>query len=163
MGYSMGSRVALEVAIADPERVVALVLGGIGGNFRDFRGAHAERELVARALEADDPSGFPPWALTYRRFADENRADRRALAACWRRPVRPLEMSELAAIRAPVLIVAGDRDRIAGDPETLARAIPGAEAVRLAGKDHTNAVGAREHRDAVRAFLERLRGEAPAR
>jgi pimeloyl-ACP methyl ester carboxylesterase len=156
MGYSMGARVALEVAIVHPERVDALVLSGIGGNFRDTRFRDKDREVVARALEADDPSDFPPWALTYRKFADQNHADRRALAACWRRAVRPPTEAELESIRAPTLIVVGDRDPVAGDPEPLARAIPGAEVVRLAGKDHMNAVGAKEHRIAVLAFLERL-------
>jgi len=155
-GYSMGARVALEVAIRDPERAEALVLSGIGGNFRDFGGSRRARELVAQALEADDPSGFPPWALTYRRFAEQNQADRRALAACWRRPIRGVREEELAAVRVPALIVVGDRDAVAGDPEPLVQAMPRAEGIRLAGKDHMSAVGAKEHRAAVIAFLQRL-------
>jgi pimeloyl-ACP methyl ester carboxylesterase len=55
----------------------------------------------------------------------------------------------------PTLVVVGDRDTVAGDPEPLASAIPKAELVRLAGKDHMTAVGAREHRAAVLSFLAR--------
>ena len=156
MGYSMGARVALDLAIDRPERVRALVASGIGANFREFGGTHAERELVAAALEADDPRSFPSFARFYRKFADESGADRRALAACWRRPVRPLELADLASIAAPTLFVVGDRDAVAGDPEPLARAMPDARVVRIPGKNHMNAVGAKEHRAAVIDFLARL-------
>ncbi len=153
MGYSMGARVALEVAITYPARMLALVLSGMGEGFRDFGGGRGDRETVARALEADDPSAFSAAARFYRSFADQTRQDRRALAACWRRSSRVVEPRDLAAIAAPTLVVVGDRDLVAGDAEPLARSIPGARLVRLAGKDHMNAVGAREHRRAVLDFL----------
>jgi len=156
MGYSMGARIALDVATAEPGRVRALVLSGMGANFREFGGTHEARELVAAALEAEDPSGFPSFARFYRTFADQSHADRRALAACWRRPFQRLEISDLATIRAPTLFAVGDRDAIAGDPEPLARAMPNARVVRLAGKNHMNAVGAKEHREAVIEFLASL-------
>jgi pimeloyl-ACP methyl ester carboxylesterase len=153
MGYSMGARVALEVGLRHPERVRALVLAGMGDEFRDFGGPRYDREIVARALEAEDTSGLSPGALFYRRFADQIRADRRALAACWRRPIRELDAADLAAVAVPVLLTVGDRDTIAGDPEPLAAAMPNARVVRLAGKDHMSAVGAKQHREAVLAFL----------
>ena len=62
MGYSMGARIALEVAVNAPARVYGLVLSGIGMSFRDFGGPEHDRETIARALEADDPSAFPPSA-----------------------------------------------------------------------------------------------------
>ena len=153
MGYSMGARVALEVAITHPERVRALVLSGIGPRMRDFGGGSGDRELVARALEADDPSRFPPSARVYRTFAEQNHQDRRALAACWRRPIRSVTADDLAAIPVPTLVTVGDRDTVAGDASPLAKAIPGAELVVLHGKDHMTAVGAKQHREAVIAFL----------
>jgi pimeloyl-ACP methyl ester carboxylesterase len=156
MGYSMGARIVLEIALARAGRARALVLGGIGANFRDFGKQEDEREIVARALEAEDPSVFPPAARFYRTFADQTGQDRRALAACWRRPIRTVTPSELATVAVPTLVVAGDRDTVAGDPGPLAAAIPGTSLVRLAGKDHMNAVGAREHRAVVLDFLSRL-------
>jgi pimeloyl-ACP methyl ester carboxylesterase len=156
MGYSMGARVALEVALRHPNRVRALVLAGMGSEFRDFGGPRYDREIVARALEADDTSGFAPGALFYRRFADQVRADRRALAACWRRPIREIGAADLAQVTVPVLLTVGDRDSIAGDPEPLASAMPNARIVRLAGKDHMSAVGAKQHREAVLGFLAEL-------
>jgi pimeloyl-ACP methyl ester carboxylesterase len=157
MGYSMGARVALEVGLRHPNRVRSLVLGGMGSEFRDFGGPRYDREIVARALEAEDTSGFAPGALFYRRFADQMHADRRALAACWRRPIREVDAADLAAVTVPVLLTVGDRDSIAGNPDPLASAMPSARVVRLAGKDHMSAVGAKQHREAVLAFL----GELP--
>ena len=156
MGYSMGARVALEVALTVPARVRGLVLSGMGMSFRDFGGSEHDREIVARALEAADPSAFPGSARFYRTFAEQSHADRRALAACWRRPIRVLDPAGLGAVSAPTLLVVGDRDAVAGDPEPLAHAMKQATLVRLAGKDHMNAVGAKAHRAAVLAFLEQL-------
>jgi pimeloyl-ACP methyl ester carboxylesterase len=156
MGYSMGARIALEVAVNAPARVYGLVLSGIGMSFRDFGGPEHDRETIARALEADDPSAFPPSARFYRTFAEQSHADRRALAACWRRPIRVIDPPALGDVATPTLFVVGDRDAIAGDPEPLALAMQHARVVRLAGKDHMNAVGAKMHRTAVLAFLEQL-------
>ena len=153
MGYSAGARIALEATLRHLERAAALALAGIGAAFRDFGGREGDREPVARALEADDQKDAPPHALVYRRFAEQNGGDLRALAAFWRRTCRRVTAAELGSIRVPTLVVAGDRDDVAGDPRPLAEAIPGAKLVLLPGKDHTNAVGARQHREAVLAFL----------
>jgi pimeloyl-ACP methyl ester carboxylesterase len=153
MGYSMGARVALEVAITRGRRVRKLVLSGIGAMFRDFGGPDNDREEVARAFEASDPSTCPPSARFYRDFAEKSGQDLAALAACWRRPIRVVRTPELRTLSMPTLVVAGDRDAVAGDPEPIARAIPVARLARLRGKDHMTAVGAREHRAAVLSFL----------
>ncbi|MGH7856093.1 MAG: alpha/beta fold hydrolase, partial [Candidatus Binatia bacterium] len=155
MGYSMGARVALDVAMRSADRCRALVLGGMGRNFfPDLGGPDREYEVIAATLEADDPSPFPPLAQSYRVFAQQTGGDLKALAACWRRPRPSASRSELSAIRLPTLVVVGERDEIAGDGKVLAEAIPGAEFVLLRGKDHLKAVGAKEHRGAVLAFLE---------
>ena len=153
MGYSMGARVALEVALTHADRVQAMILSGVGPHMRDFGGPSGDREIVAGALEADDPSGFPPAARFYRTFAEQNHQDRRALAACWRRPIRAVTREDLEAVAMPTLVAVGDRDGVAGDASPLARAIPGARLVLLQGKDHMTAVGAKQHREAVIAFL----------
>lgn len=153
MGYSMGARVALEVAITRGARVRRLILSGIGRAFRDLGGREEDREEVARALEASDPALYPPAVRFYRDFAEQSGQDLAALAACWRRPIRVVRTSELAALPMPTLVVAGDRDTVAGDPEPLAATIPGARLVRLQGKNHMTAVGARGHREAVLSFL----------
>ena len=144
---------ALDVAVTHPERVRALILSGIGPRMRDFGGGSGDRELVARALEANDASRFPASARFYRTFAEQNHQDRRALATCWRRPIRTVTADDLAAIAVPTLITVGDRDAVAGDASPLAKAIAGAELVMLHGKDRMTAVGAKQRREAVIAFL----------
>ncbi len=153
MGYSLGARVAREGGLTHPERVRALILSGIGGSFRDFGGARGDREIVAQALESDEPWKFPASARFYRKLADQTHGDCRALAPSGRRPIRPESQGELARIAVPTLVVVGDRDPVAGDPMPLVSAIPGARLVRLAGKDHMKAVGAKEHRSAVVELL----------
>ena len=164
MGYSMGARVGLELVLVCPERVRGLVLSGMGAAFRDLGGGTTgeDRDIVAGALEADDPSTFPAGARFYRTFADQTGQDRRALAACWRRPIRAVAPRELATISVPTLIAVGDRDEVAGDPDVLVSGIPGATLARLAGKNHMNAVGARQHRAAVLDLLARVESQRPA-
>ena len=62
-------------------------------------------------------------------------------------------MEELASIRVPVLVVAGEKDEVAGDVDTLVKAIPGAVGVTLPNRNHMNAVGDRGYKDAVLDFL----------
>jgi pimeloyl-ACP methyl ester carboxylesterase len=64
----------------------------------------------------------------------------------------------LGTIDIPVMVVIGTRDTWVGSADDLARAIPGAELVRLEGRDHLNAVGDKRYKDAVARFF----GGAPA-
>ena len=140
-GYSMGAIVTAGLLGAEP-RVRSAVLGGVGAAILGGRGGRdgsaARFGPIAAALEADDPttiSGAEPRA--FRAFADSTGADRLALAAVARARVSgPID---LGAVTVPVLAIAGDADVLAGDPEALAAAIPGATAVRVRG-DHLSAV-----------------------
>jgi len=138
VGYSMGARLALGLAMAAPERINHLVVGGIGGRLltpspRDDR--------MGQAMEADDPATIAePLLQSFRHFADEQGEDRLALAAFSRAPSWGFTADELFAVRIPTLVVAGARDALAGDPQELADAIPGAKAVTLQGCDHFNAI-----------------------
>jgi pimeloyl-ACP methyl ester carboxylesterase len=139
VGYSMGARIATELALTSPARVRSLTLAGIGGGL--ITGTQ-EAELIAEALEAETlGAGTDPRGRTFREFAERTRSDRAALAACMRalRVGRPTE--DLARLAVPVLVVVGSDDRIAGPPEPLARHLPGAAQVILPGRDHMKAVG----------------------
>jgi pimeloyl-ACP methyl ester carboxylesterase len=111
-------------------------------------------EAIARALEArakDDVAD--PGARAFRIFAEQTKSDLKALAACIRSSREKITAEELGKINLPVLVVAGEKDDVAGDVETLVRAIPGAKGVTLPGRNHMNAVGDRGYKDAVLAFL----------
>lgn len=138
MGFSMGARLALATALTHPERIDHLVLGGIGGKL--FEPA-AEPGAMAAAMTADDPETIAdPMLMSFRHFADEQGEDRLALAACSQGAGGTFTPAMLAGLNMPTLVVAGARDALAGDPEELAAAIPGARAVSLPGCDHFSAI-----------------------
>jgi pimeloyl-ACP methyl ester carboxylesterase len=72
-----------------------------------------------------------------------------------RSPRTPLTPEMAATIRCPTLIAVGTADDVAGDPQVLARAIPGAEVLAIPGRDHNRAVGDPVYRAGVLAFLDR--------
>lgn len=138
MGYSMGARIALACALARPERIDHLIAGGVGA--RMFEPPPAGHPMAA-TMEAADPGAIAePMLRSFRAFADEQGEDRLALAACARGLDFALKAEMLSSIRNPCLIVAGARDALAGDPQILADAIPGARAVTLPGCDHFSAI-----------------------
>ena len=152
VGYSMGARVALGVALAAPGRVANLILGGVGG-----RALESSRtgDVMAAAMEAEDPETIAePLLRSFRQFADEQGEDRLAIAAFTRAPSEPLNPDDLFALTMPVLVVAGARDGLAGDPQGLADLIRGARAVTLAGCDHFNAIPHALLKAAVFDFLD---------
>jgi pimeloyl-ACP methyl ester carboxylesterase len=59
----------------------------------------------------------------------------------------------LATIKVPVLVVVGEKDDVAGEIGPLLAAIPGATGVTLPKRNHMNAVGDRQYKDAVLTFL----------
>jgi pimeloyl-ACP methyl ester carboxylesterase len=155
-GYSMGARLAIHAALAQPERIADLILGGVGG--RLFEPPQAPGAL-ATAMEAEDPGSISePILRSFRLFADELGEDRHALAACARGGNYGVTREMLVGIRARCLVVAGAHDELAGDPNVLADAIPGARAAVLPGCDHFSAIPHALFKAAVFDFLE---GEMP--
>ncbi len=138
MGFSMGARLALATALAHPGRIDHLVLGGVGGMlFAPPRDPAA----MSDAMTANDPETIAePLLRSFRHFADEQGEDRLALAACSRGAENDISRDALAGLNMPTLVVAGARDGLAGDPQTLADAIPGARAVTIPGCDHFSAI-----------------------
>ena len=134
IGFSMGSRLALACALDHPGRFEHLVLGGVGMRLFD---PPRDPGAMARAMRAPDAEAIDqPLLRSFRQFADAQGEDRLALAACSEGPGRAFAPEDLAGLRVPTLVVAGSRDLLAGSPEGLAEAIPGAHAVTLPGCDH---------------------------
>jgi pimeloyl-ACP methyl ester carboxylesterase len=153
MGYSMGARITAFLAIAHPGRVRSVVFGGLGANMvRPMAGTGP----IAAALLAptiDDVSNAT--ARTFRAFAESTRSDLKALATCIRSSREPITPQALQQLRCPVLVAVGSDDVIGGSAVELARIIPGAEALVIEGRDHMKAVGDRQFKDGVLAFLAR--------
>jgi pimeloyl-ACP methyl ester carboxylesterase len=156
IGYSMGAHLSLAVAAAHGGRVGNLILGGVGarmasGEPRPLGGAMT----MGEAMRADDTSSITdPTSKGFRQFADNQGEDRLALAACGEGRGERADRDDFRRLTMPVLVVAGSRDEIAGDPRVLADAIPGARAVSLPACDHFSAIPHALFKAAVFDFLE---------
>ncbi|MEU0540187.1 alpha/beta hydrolase [Nocardia sp. NPDC005978] len=135
VGYSMGGIISLLVTQAD-DRVRRLAIGGIGSGVVDCGGidwrAIDPDEIVAAM--AGDGSDAVPRAKMFRMLADALGADREAIAALVA-GLNEAPIKTVADIAVPTLVLAGDADPLAAEPERLAAAIPDATLVVLPG-DH---------------------------
>jgi 2-succinyl-6-hydroxy-2,4-cyclohexadiene-1-carboxylate synthase len=123
VGYSMGGRLALHLALADPERVTALVLVGATGGIDDADERAARRasdEALADRLERIGADAFLDEWLAQPLFAGlpaEARGGRSTDATGMASSLRlagtgtqePL-WDRLGGLSMPVLVVAGERD-----------------------------------------------------
>jgi pimeloyl-ACP methyl ester carboxylesterase len=119
VGYSLGARTALQIAMDHPERVNRLVLAAVGRN-----------------LVASDEAGLDDHtAGHFDSLIATPGNDAEALRACIGRERRPFTAADLARVQAPCLIVIGSDD-FAGPPEPLAELLPDATIKTLPGIDH---------------------------
>ena len=154
-GYSMGTRTALGVATAAPERVTNLILGGIGEKL--LEPSPDRGSIMADAMLAEDPAAITNEMLkSFRQFADEQGEDRRALAAVVQAADPALDQDAMRRLPMPVLVVAGQGDEGAGDPQGLARIFPSGHAVWVPGCDHFSAIPHALTKAAVFDFLDGL-------
>jgi pimeloyl-ACP methyl ester carboxylesterase len=151
MGYSMGARIAAYLALAHPDRVRSLILGGLGSRLVDGAGLPTS---IADALEAPSLSAVSdPQGRVFRAFAEQTRSDLKALAACIRGSRQTLTRAEVRAIRMPALVAVGTADEVAGSAQELAALLPAAEPLDIPGRDHMQAVGDKVFKTGVAAFL----------
>jgi len=151
MGYSMGARITAFLALANPERVRAAILGGLGIHLVTTVGLPVS---IADALEARSGAELPdPTARMFRAFAEQTRSDLRALAACIRGSRQTLSTEEVRQIRTPTLVAVGTRDAIAGSPHELGELLPNGRVLDIPDRDHMLSVGDRVFKAGVTAFL----------
>lgn len=151
MGYSMGARIAAFLTIKHPARVRSAIFAGLAS--RMITGVGGAEE-IAQALEAPSSAEVTaPGPRAFRLFAEQTKSDLKALAACMRSTRQKITAEELGRIAVPVLVVAGEKDDVAGEVAPLVAAIPGARGVTLPGRNHMNAVGDRGYKEAVMEFL----------
>jgi 3-oxoadipate enol-lactonase len=149
VGVSLGGRVALEVALAMPERVSALVLVGSGLPGHDWseemKASWEQEEAALRAGDLDRAVelSLQAWVAGPRRKLDDVDSGVRARVAEMQRrayelwPVDAEDAEELliedlpprlGEIKAPTLVLVGEEDQpdMHAIAEQLAREIPGA-------------------------------------
>jgi pimeloyl-ACP methyl ester carboxylesterase len=153
MGYSMGARICAFLALAHPQRVRSVVLGGLGSRLVEGVGLP---QSIAEALEApsindvDDPVGE-----MFRVFAEQTQSDLKALAACIRGSRQTVTRDDVAQIKAPTLVAVGTRDMIAGSAQELAAMLPNGKALDIPERDHMLSVGDKVYKAGVLDFLAR--------
>jgi 3-oxoadipate enol-lactonase len=158
IGTSLGSILALELALESPERVAALVLAGPsldGHEWSDEVRAFGEEEETALErgdLDAAVDANVKMWLAGPRRSLDDVDPQLRRLVAEMQRNAFELQKdhhlrmqrldppasTRLADVRAPTLVITGDQDvrdiqEIGGK---LAAEIPGAERATIADTAH---------------------------
>lgn len=158
-GYSMGARLALALALRAPDAVHALLLESGSAGLRDEAARaqrRAEDEQLAELLLREGIAAFVArWeetkvlaglkaipeatavALRARRLAQDPRGLAAALHA-FGQGVQPQLWDALAALRCPVMVVAGALDaKYAAIARALAAALPRATARIVEGSGHT--------------------------
>lgn len=151
MGYSMGSRIAAFLVLAEPARVRSAVFGGLGMGLVDGTGPW---EPIVDALEAPSLDDVQhQTGRMFRKFAEQTGGDLVALAACMRSSRQTISPEDVGRIACPALVAVGSRDVIAGDPEGLAAILPHGRALVIPNRDHMLAVGDKVFKDGVLAFL----------
>jgi 3-oxoadipate enol-lactonase len=144
-GCSMGGGTALELAVAEPDRVRSLVLlcpGITGYDTQDDPGIEAEAEALEAAGDKDGlvrlvlrlwgAAGDDPLVTELARSSVNAWSSERFEQAG--EPV----LGRLGEIRAPTVIMVGDKDfpALIASNEEAARLIPGCELIRMPGVDH---------------------------
>lgn len=169
VGLSVGGLVGQEAAIAHPERIDRLVLADTWvatvGSERTRQLGQAVTPLVEGALRL---LGTAPLAALAARGMGAGGAEaaelvreatagtsREAAIRVWRGLGVHDTRERLAAIRAPTLVLAGERDANAAQAGELAARIPGARLVVLEGAGHISNLRAPERfSEEVGRFLE---------
>ena len=151
MGYSMGARISAFLTMQNPAMVRRVVFAGLASRMITGVGGS---EAIAEAMEAADQTLITNRdALAFRVFAEQTKSDLKALAACIRSSRVNIKEEALAAIKVPVLVVAGELDDVAGKVEGLTSVIPGSKGVVLPKRNHMNAVGDSGYKASVAEFL----------
>ena len=165
-GYSMGSRLTLNILLRKQELFKSAILGGFVLQLLsdEERSAAAKRTLeIIEALKASNIDNIKnPVALGFRQFAESTGANLDALAAVMKGGLQPqanefqtnAQIKEgLKGIKVPVMTVVGSDDFIPGNKALLAQLVPDACHFQIQGKDHLTVVPDPKFHMIVKAFL----------
>jgi len=156
IGYSMGARIAAYLCLNHPQRVSAAVFGGMGGNL--MTGLEDSEEIISALTAESLDQVVGRTGRQFRIFAEHNKADRAALAACMVNSREPMPEAAVRAIGTPVLVAVGETDDMAGPAAGLADLLPDAEAFTIPRRDHMRATGDPAFKKAALDFLSRRLG-----
>lgn len=150
IGFSLGTKLLLELETRSPGANGRLVLGGIGDNL--FAPEAAGPAIVA-ALRGTTTDHSPQVAALLA-YAEKSGSDPACLAAVLERPANPvLTEDRLGCTKSPVLIFNSRDDAVAQPDDRLRAALPYAEHQLIEGPGHVALTSDARFRDAAISFL----------
>jgi pimeloyl-ACP methyl ester carboxylesterase len=134
VGFSLGAKLLLEIAVREPGRIRRLVLGGLGDN---AFAPEAIGEAAASALEHGPTEQTPPSVLAFLDTWEPDKNDALAVAAVLRRPPNPVfDDEQLKALSLPILLGNGSEDPVGRISDRLRGALKNAAVQTLPGVGH---------------------------
>ena len=151
LGYSLGARLGWELAIAHPDRIGRLVLGGfaVRSPMRDFD-VEAARSWISQGTAVADP--LTRGLLELASLVPGNDLARLVDVADGLRGDELEDVSDGPVPSRPTCIINGERDTTATGGAALAAEI-GAEYVELKARSHSSAVSSHRFKEAAIAWL----------
>lgn len=186
VGYSLGARVALALALAEPGRTLSLTMISGRAGIRGVA-ARAQRraadEALAQRIEREGIAWFVDYWSALPLFASQARLGAEALAELRRRRLQcrpqglaaslrgvgvgaqPALFDALSCICAPVLLVTGAEDPRFGEASAeLAKLLPRAQHVELAQAGHAaHLENPQAFQRAARRFIEAVERSGPGK
>jgi len=153
IGYSMGARIAAYLCLNHPDRVSVAIFGGMGRNL--ITGLEDSEEIITALTAESLEQVTGRTGRQFRIFADHNKADRAALAACMVNSREPMSEADVRRITTPILVAVGETDDMAGSADELQQLLPNAEAFTIPRRDHMRATGDPAFKRATLDFLSR--------
>lgn len=154
VGHSDGANVALLVALRRPDLVRRCVV--IGGNF------HHDGLIATPEIDFESP-GFLEWSIRYGDLSPNGVAHAKVMAVKSERMLKSgptLEVEDLAQIRVPVLVMAGDDDVAKLEHTcTMYEAIPESQMAIVAGTSH--ALLKERTKECARIIIRFLKSDLP--
>lgn len=150
IGFSLGAKLALQLATGDRRRFPRIVLAGVGDNL--FAPEPAGEALAAVLIHGVDAE-TPPQITALVHYALANGGDPAALAAVLQRSPNPTFAETDLTEVGEILLVNGAEDRIAMPDERLRRALSTSRYLLLPGITHLSLPSSAGLKAAALSFL----------
>lgn len=153
VGFSLGAKLALSLAIRYPELFRKVVAGGVGNNIfsqQEPFGAKVAHVLLSERMTSSDPvvNGLINYAL------DAGNNAKKLAQVLLRKPNPIVVPSQLAQVKSEVCLILGDQDALANPFDQLTESLPSAALHLLKGVDHIQLPHHAEFKNITFEFLQ---------